>query len=393
MTDYRTDYKYCAGVLPFTRYNSSIYFLLGKSRRNNRLITFSGKNDVLDRSELETAARECYEETLGAVMDRSSWLDRIKKCDDASILRSHTPRGMPCHTFVVEIPYRRLYTLVFSKTKDFLVSCNVRSHALLEMTDIKFICARSMLTKVRRQWEKNGVLTDPTQWEKLNRISNISTEELVWRRNITDDELDEHEDDCLEIKFNWDRTTAIVAAMMRVIVVLLLCIGVSAVLARLFRLTPQVNPIMKPPPPPSEPVVVHAPATVEATESVRQEADLLAQFAIPVQYVDNSLLSKIPDKLDGWTTPASDSVSVSNDSNTPDPATSTVHSFHSTHAVHTGARLDHVMDDDWQPALVEDLSFPLVDVQMTSEDDVAPFNDIEGSAAMLSESPSEVMTV
>ena len=58
-----THYKYCAGILPFCYFNHSLYFLLGKSKRNNRLITFSGKNDELESDPRETAAREGYEET------------------------------------------------------------------------------------------------------------------------------------------------------------------------------------------------------------------------------------------------------------------------------------------------------------------------------------------
>ena len=183
------DYKYCAGVLPFTRYNGTIYFLLGKSRRNNRLTTFSGKNDVLDRSTAETAARECYEETLGAVMDRQAWFERTRKCE--FIITSQTPRGMPCYTFVIEVPYRKLYTTVFHKTRDFLISSNIRSHALLEMTDVKFVCAYSMCTKVKRQWERNGVLTDAAEWQRIMDLCDLSDTEdrcAAWRKDVSEDD-------------------------------------------------------------------------------------------------------------------------------------------------------------------------------------------------------------
>lgn len=180
-------YRYCAGVLPYTYFNSTIYFLLGKSRRNSRLTTFSGKNDEYDFDQSDTAARECYEETLGCIMERSMLLDRVKKCNASSILNSTTPRGMPCYTYVIEVPYRKYYAVSFHKTRDFLQSLNVKSYALQEMVDIKWVCARSMFTKIRKQWEKHGMLTDSEEWTKLMSIAKYEyTAPETWRRFVTD---------------------------------------------------------------------------------------------------------------------------------------------------------------------------------------------------------------
>ena len=163
-------YTYCSGVLPYTNFNGNIYYLLGKSRRHGRLSTFSGKNDQLDQSIEDTAAREFFEESLGSIMDRSMMLQLIRK-EHTVRLESRTPRGMPCYTFVVEIPYRKHYSLVFSKVYAFLEASNIRRPEFLEMIDIKWVCARSMLTRVRKQWERNGVLVQPSEWQKLELIS------------------------------------------------------------------------------------------------------------------------------------------------------------------------------------------------------------------------------
>lgn len=183
-------YKYCAGALPYTYFNNSIYFLLGKSKRNNRLATFSGKSEEFDMDECDTAARECYEETLGCLMDRASLLDRIKKCRNSHIVMSTTPRGKPCFTYVVEVPFRKYYSVSFHKTKDFLQSQNIRSYGLQEMSDIKWICANSMFTKIRRQWEKSDILNDDFEWCKLLKIANFEYTELqTWRKPIEDDTI------------------------------------------------------------------------------------------------------------------------------------------------------------------------------------------------------------
>ena len=190
-------YRYCAGVLPYTYFNSTIYFLLGKSRRNSRLTTFSGKNDEYDFDQSDTAARECYEETLGCIMERSMLLDRVKKCKASCILNSTTPRGMPCYTYVIEVPYRKYYAVSFHKTRDFLQSLNVKSYALQEMVDIKWVCARSMFTKIRKQWENHGMLTDSEEWTKLMSIAKYEyIEPETWRRcvidtNVSDTEIED----------------------------------------------------------------------------------------------------------------------------------------------------------------------------------------------------------
>lgn len=183
------DYEYCAGVLPYTSFNNNVYFLLGKSRRSGRLITFSGKNSEFDATRVDTAAREFFEETLGAVMDRSTItaiLNRTK-----TILESKTPRGQPCFTYVVEIPFRKHYSLCFAKTRCFLEAINMRGPEYLEMCDIKWVCAKSMMTKIRKQWERFGTLTSLHEWSKLEKISDLSLADAInWRAIQDDDDLD-----------------------------------------------------------------------------------------------------------------------------------------------------------------------------------------------------------
>lgn len=186
-------YKYCSGILPYCYYNNSLYFLLGKSKRNNRLITFSGKNDDLEDDPRETAAREGYEETLGCILDKSSILDRVKKCD--RILVSKTPRGMPCYTYVIEIPFRKHYSVSFGNTRDFLYCMGInKMYHLQEMTDIKWLCANTMFTKLRKGWEKNGILKDQEEWDKLlSLVKTQSDGQQQWRKVLDESDIEDDE--------------------------------------------------------------------------------------------------------------------------------------------------------------------------------------------------------
>lgn len=176
-----TSYKYCAGILPYCYYNNALYFLLGKSKRNNRLITFSGKNDELEDDPCETAAREGYEETLGCVLDRASILERVRRCQ--RVLVSKTPRGMPCYTYVIEIPFRKHYITCFGKTREFLCSMGIhKMYHIQEMTDIKWICANTMFTKLRKSWERNHILDSDMEWEKLLTLVKTQSDCSCWRR-------------------------------------------------------------------------------------------------------------------------------------------------------------------------------------------------------------------
>ena len=182
------DYDYCAGVLPYTSFNNNVYFLLGKSRRSGRLITFSGKNSEFDATRVDTAAREFFEESLGSVIDRNTMTTILQRCE--TVLESRTPRGQPCYTYVVEIPFRKHYALCFTKTRGFLEAIQMRGPEYLEMVDIKWVCARSMLTKIRKQWEKFGTLTSTQEWSKLERICNLAADTLNWRAIQDDDDSD-----------------------------------------------------------------------------------------------------------------------------------------------------------------------------------------------------------
>lgn len=181
MADDPSEYDYCAGMLLFTRVNNNIYFLLGKARRHGRLVTFSGKNEVCDSSIAETAARECYEETLGCVASRSWLLSECNSCVESRIVRSTTPRGRPCHTFVVSVPYSRCYALSFHRTSEFVSMLGHRSSATREMVDVRWVGARALFGRIRDEWKKYRLNADNDQWAKIALVCGHS-DESPWRR-------------------------------------------------------------------------------------------------------------------------------------------------------------------------------------------------------------------
>ena len=130
------DYRYCSGILPFTYFNQSGVFFARQIEEKQSIDNIFRENDDLETEPSETAAREGYEETLGCLMDKMDLLDRISKCKEDKIIHSFTPRGMPCFTFLVEVPFRKHYILTFHRTKDFITTMGIRSYQLQEMSEI-----------------------------------------------------------------------------------------------------------------------------------------------------------------------------------------------------------------------------------------------------------------
>lgn len=62
------------------------------------------------------------------------------------------------------------------------------------MTDIKWICANTMFTKVRRNWEKNRILESRQEWDKMISLVKLKSGCDQWRR-IEESEFEGDEED------------------------------------------------------------------------------------------------------------------------------------------------------------------------------------------------------
>lgn len=110
--------RYSAGILPYTfDQTGKCLFLLGKDHEGD-WSDFGGRCEFKDHSEpLNTATREFYEETLGAVISIQECMDKIN-INPIKIL-SKTLNGSPYHMYMMYIDYTN-YSDTFNKTSNFL---------------------------------------------------------------------------------------------------------------------------------------------------------------------------------------------------------------------------------------------------------------------------------
>lgn len=129
---------YAAGILFYSKsIDQTPYFLLGKDFEN-RWSNFGGRCELSDKYDSEvTAAREAWEETLGAVYDYENMRSLIKN-KSVKCITSRTPSGHPYYMFVVKIPFTTSYRDRFASTKKFISNIPV-DKKFLEINDIKWV--------------------------------------------------------------------------------------------------------------------------------------------------------------------------------------------------------------------------------------------------------------
>ena len=110
--------RYSAGILPYTfDQDAKCYFLLGKDNEND-WSDFVGRCEFKDKSEpLNTATREFYEETLGAVLTVQECINKIT-VNPVKII-SKTLNGSPYYMYLLYVDYQN-YSESFNKTSNFL---------------------------------------------------------------------------------------------------------------------------------------------------------------------------------------------------------------------------------------------------------------------------------
>jgi len=109
--------RYSAGILPYTfDQQGKLFFLLGKDTDGD-WSDFGGRCEFKDHNDpINTASREFYEETLGAVLN-------IQECialmNDTHQIISKTLNGSPYYMYPIYINLLN-YTDTFNKTSNFL---------------------------------------------------------------------------------------------------------------------------------------------------------------------------------------------------------------------------------------------------------------------------------
>ena len=128
---------YSAGILPYTNYKGSIYFLLGRDS-DNKWSDFGGRVEPKDRGDYEaTAAREFFEETLGSVYDYDYAKKLIKKCPK---IVSKTASGHYYYMYLLKIQYTDLVRTKFLSTKNFITNViTTIDKKYIEKNDIRWV--------------------------------------------------------------------------------------------------------------------------------------------------------------------------------------------------------------------------------------------------------------
>ena len=113
--------KYSAGILPYTfDQKGSCIFLLGKDLDGD-WSDFGGRCEYIDKNdEKNTASREFFEETLGAVLSVPECIDKINGCTK---IISKTLNGSPYYMYLMYIDYQN-YSEFFNKTSNFIKYIN-----------------------------------------------------------------------------------------------------------------------------------------------------------------------------------------------------------------------------------------------------------------------------
>jgi hypothetical protein len=163
---------FAAGILPVTYHHGKVLFLVGKDVRDNTWSDFGGKCERIDRNDpIQTAVRECYEETYGALLSQKALLQQVHT--KSMLLLSHTQNNYPYYCYVCEVPYVPHLRNAFTKTLAFLTSKSLRVY--IEKTDIMYVTWDALMSSTfpkRRVFEA----TLAVHKHKLSKIACLTPE-------------------------------------------------------------------------------------------------------------------------------------------------------------------------------------------------------------------------
>jgi len=129
---------YSAGVLPYCKcQDGNIYFLLGRDY-DNKWSDFGGKSEPKDKGEQEvTAAREAWEESMGAIYDFETIRVNLKY-RKTPFITAKTLGGYPYYMYLLKIPYSMNYRQNFTSTRNFVIKTGI-DKKYIEKYDIRWV--------------------------------------------------------------------------------------------------------------------------------------------------------------------------------------------------------------------------------------------------------------
>jgi len=138
---------YAAGVLPYTFYQNTLYFLVGKDIRDNSWSDFGGKAEAEDKDTLDTAMREFYEETCGVVMDLKALKARFAGRSNR-VMVSATQNGHPYYMYALQVPFTPHLRSTYRKLLAFMRYRKLYKKNI-EKTDMQWVCLDDLLIRDR----------------------------------------------------------------------------------------------------------------------------------------------------------------------------------------------------------------------------------------------------
>ena len=130
------------GVLPFSRYNNTIYFLFGREYDSKDWSDFGGGREG-DETERETAVREGFEELSGFLGDIDEMNDKIN-----NHYIKISEKGY--HTFLMKINYDENLPMYYNNNYQFIkkrLSQHIGKKGLFEKDKIKWISLEEVRTE------------------------------------------------------------------------------------------------------------------------------------------------------------------------------------------------------------------------------------------------------
>lgn len=137
-------HMYSAGILPWQIENNQVYLCLGKDHDGN-WSDFGGKCEPKDRGlTKETASREFYEETHGAILSLNGIRNQLKHKKNFKLVNSESNSGIRYYMFIVQVPKVDHVQDRFQKVSEFLKYIEA-GYQYQEKTDIGWISLDTLL--------------------------------------------------------------------------------------------------------------------------------------------------------------------------------------------------------------------------------------------------------
>lgn len=135
---------YAAGILPYTVYNDTIYFLIGKNAYEKTWSDWGGLCEkVIDEmNPLKTAAREFYEETIGSVLSYDEAFSLLNS-SNYILVNTESTKGLPYKMYIIKVVYKN-YKTYFDKLLSFCNYIKV-DKKFTEKSDMMWISADTLL--------------------------------------------------------------------------------------------------------------------------------------------------------------------------------------------------------------------------------------------------------